>query len=208
MGSAMYAIGCAQWFADWVLDFRNKAPVNSFHLPDEENHRLVGGDPNIRIWLGLWKLADDEALVNRGHAPRVSLLELPTRQHLGRVSRLQVSPGPHQQWWGEAARRRIVSPGGRPRGPGSRKLDGHRGSRPRHHVRPLGARRFVPGTDLQRGETRRSLDCARFELHGSRPASTPFPPRRATSRAWSKSLSPPMVTRLSTGSSTRKPAHF
>ncbi|MBW2289481.1 MAG: DUF1214 domain-containing protein [Deltaproteobacteria bacterium] len=63
MGSAMYAIGCAQWFADWVMAFRDKAPVNSFHLPDLENHRVVGGDPNIRIWLGLWKLGPDEALV-------------------------------------------------------------------------------------------------------------------------------------------------
>ncbi len=62
-GSAMYAIGCAQWFANWVVDFRNHAPVNAFHLPDEEQHRVVGGDPNIRIWLGLWELAPDEALV-------------------------------------------------------------------------------------------------------------------------------------------------
>lgn len=63
MGGAMYAIGCSQWFADWVMGFRDKAPVNAFHLPDEENHRLVGGDPNIRIWLGWWELEPDEALV-------------------------------------------------------------------------------------------------------------------------------------------------
>ena len=63
LGSALYAMGCAQWFADWVVAFRDKAPVNSFHLPDLDNHRHVGGDPNIRIWLGSWKLAPDEALV-------------------------------------------------------------------------------------------------------------------------------------------------
>ena len=65
----MYAIGCAQWFADWVVEFQQKAPVNHFHLPDEENHRLLGGDPNIRIWLGLWKLAPDEALVIEATPP-------------------------------------------------------------------------------------------------------------------------------------------
>jgi len=63
MGSAMYAMGCAQWFADWVVDFKNHAPVNAFHLPDAENHRLVGGDPNVRIWLGQWRLGPREALV-------------------------------------------------------------------------------------------------------------------------------------------------
>ena len=70
MGSALYAIGCAQWFADWVADFRNKAPVNAFHLPDLENHRRVGGDPNIRIWLGFWELARDEALIIEATPPR------------------------------------------------------------------------------------------------------------------------------------------
>ena len=69
MGGAMYAIGCAQWFADWVMAFHDKAPVNCFHLPDEENHRFVGGDPNIRIWLGYWKLAPDEALVIEAMPP-------------------------------------------------------------------------------------------------------------------------------------------
>jgi len=72
MGSAMYAMGCAQWFADWVVDFRQKSggEVNTFHLPDLEDHRLVGGDPNIRIWLGLWTLAPDEALVIQATPPK------------------------------------------------------------------------------------------------------------------------------------------
>jgi hypothetical protein len=70
MGAAMYTIGCAAWFADWVLDMRNHAPMNAFHLPSGDQHRLVGGDPNIRIWLGLWELAPDEALVIEAKPPR------------------------------------------------------------------------------------------------------------------------------------------
>lgn len=70
LGAAMYAIGCAQWFADWVVDFDNHAPVNQFHLPDAEQHRIVGGDPNIRIWLGRWHLAADEALIVDLQPPR------------------------------------------------------------------------------------------------------------------------------------------
>ena len=63
LGSALYAIGCAQWFYDWVVEFREQAPDNDFHLPTMEQHIRVGGDPNIRMWLGYWKLAPDEALV-------------------------------------------------------------------------------------------------------------------------------------------------
>ena len=70
LGSALYAIGCAQWFADWVVDFLEQAPVNHFHLPDIEKHRVMGGDPNIRMWLGRWKLEPDEALVIEVTPPR------------------------------------------------------------------------------------------------------------------------------------------
>jgi hypothetical protein len=63
MGSAMYAIGAAQWFADWATDFLQHAPVNDFHLPPEEKHRVMGGDPNIRMWLGQWRLGEGQALV-------------------------------------------------------------------------------------------------------------------------------------------------
>ncbi|MCH2184792.1 DUF1214 domain-containing protein [Myxococcota bacterium] len=69
MGSAMYAIGCAQWFADWVVEFLEIAPVNDFHLPDTEKHRVMGGDPNVRMWLGRWRLAPDEALVIEATPP-------------------------------------------------------------------------------------------------------------------------------------------
>jgi hypothetical protein len=44
--------------------------MNAFHLPDEENHRILGGDPNIRIWLGLWRLEPDEALVIEATPPK------------------------------------------------------------------------------------------------------------------------------------------
>ncbi len=69
-GAALYALGCAQWFADWVVAFHDKAPVNTFHLPGEEEHRRVGGDPNIRLWLGAWQLAPDEALVVEATPPK------------------------------------------------------------------------------------------------------------------------------------------
>ena len=63
MVSAFFAIGCASWFYDWVREFHELAPVNEFHLPDIEKHRVMGGDPNVRMYLGVWKLAPDEALV-------------------------------------------------------------------------------------------------------------------------------------------------
>jgi len=47
LGAAMYCIGASQWFADWVVAFHDKAPVNQLHRPEKENHRLLGGDPNI-----------------------------------------------------------------------------------------------------------------------------------------------------------------
>jgi hypothetical protein len=70
LGGAMYAIGCASWFGDWVMDFLEQAPVNDFHLPDVEKHRVMGGDPNIRMWLGQWALGPDEALVIEATPPR------------------------------------------------------------------------------------------------------------------------------------------
>lgn len=69
-GAALYAAGCAQWFADWVVAFRERAPENAFHLPDAEEHRRVGGDPNVRLWLGTWRLAPDEALLVEATPPR------------------------------------------------------------------------------------------------------------------------------------------
>ena len=63
MVSAFFAIGCASWFYDWVREFHELAPVNEFHLPDIEKHRVMGGDPNVRMYLGVWRLAPDEALV-------------------------------------------------------------------------------------------------------------------------------------------------
>lgn len=70
MGAAMYAIGCAQWFGNWVNEFLDKAPENEFHAPDAEQHRAVGGDPNILFWLGRWSLKPDEALVIEAMPPK------------------------------------------------------------------------------------------------------------------------------------------
>ncbi len=61
LGAVMYTIGASLWFADWVAPWR--AEPNRMHFPDEEYHRLVGGDPNIVFQLGYWHLAPDEALV-------------------------------------------------------------------------------------------------------------------------------------------------
>jgi hypothetical protein len=63
MGAAMYTIGASQWFADWVVAFHDKGAINTFHRPEKENHRLLGGDPNIINLLGYWRLTDDEALI-------------------------------------------------------------------------------------------------------------------------------------------------
>ncbi len=63
MQAANYAAGCAGWFADWVINMAKYSPMNEFHLPDPEQHRAVGGDPDVRIYLGQWQLAADEALI-------------------------------------------------------------------------------------------------------------------------------------------------
>jgi hypothetical protein len=70
LGSALYAVGCAQWFHDWVTGFRAEAASNRFHLPSLEKHLQMGGDPNIRMWLGFWELAPGEALLVELHPPR------------------------------------------------------------------------------------------------------------------------------------------
>jgi hypothetical protein len=70
LGSALYAVGCAQWFYDWVVGFRAQAPSNRFHLPPLEKHLQMGGDPNIRMWLGFWELGEGEALLIDVTPPR------------------------------------------------------------------------------------------------------------------------------------------
>lgn len=61
--AAKYGQGTAHWFAEWVVDMANHAPPNEFYLPPAEQHRRVGGDPNVRIYLGRWELNDEQALV-------------------------------------------------------------------------------------------------------------------------------------------------
>jgi hypothetical protein len=52
-----------------VGSFAERAPMNHFHRPDPEQHRFVGGDPNIQIWLGRWSLGADDALVIEAMPP-------------------------------------------------------------------------------------------------------------------------------------------
>lgn len=61
LGAAMYSIGAASWFADWVSPWRDEQ--NQLLFPDPEYHRFVGGDTNIVFRLGAWELGPDEALV-------------------------------------------------------------------------------------------------------------------------------------------------
>ena len=46
------------------------APAGTTRAPDSEQHRLVGGDPNIVFQLGYWSLAPDEALLVEAQPPR------------------------------------------------------------------------------------------------------------------------------------------
>jgi hypothetical protein len=69
IGAAMYAMGAASWFADWVLTFPDKAPMNELHLPEPETHRVMGGDPNVMTLPGLWHLAPDEILLVEATPP-------------------------------------------------------------------------------------------------------------------------------------------
>ncbi len=61
--SAMHVAGCVQWFADWVVDMGERAPLNGFYLPSAERHRAVSGDPQVRIYLGHWRLRAEQAMI-------------------------------------------------------------------------------------------------------------------------------------------------
>lgn len=63
IGASMYGKGTARWFADWVVDMATHAAPNELYLPPAEQHRKVGGDPNVRIYLGRWQLKPDQALL-------------------------------------------------------------------------------------------------------------------------------------------------
>ncbi len=59
--AALYAIGAASWFADWVSPWRDTP--NAFRLGDPDQQRLLGGDPNILSQSGYFAFEPDEALI-------------------------------------------------------------------------------------------------------------------------------------------------
>ena len=62
---------CLHRDTDAVIGFGQRLLRQSrAFMADEEQHRLVGGDPNIRIWLGLWELGPDEALLVEATPPK------------------------------------------------------------------------------------------------------------------------------------------
>lgn len=57
---ALYAVGASRWFRDWVSPWiRNP---NRFTPADEDEQRIMGGDPLILAQSGYWTLGPDEAL--------------------------------------------------------------------------------------------------------------------------------------------------
>ena len=141
MGSAMYAIGCAQWFADWVLEFEKKGETQRVPPAGRGEPSTGRRRPEHRAAARHLEARARRGAGDRGGAPRVPLLELPARQHLGRVARLPNAPrAPEQRWRVGAGRRRRGDRRRAPR-PGPSELDGHRRPRSRHDGLPLGPRR-------------------------------------------------------------------
>ncbi|HQV57462.1 MAG TPA: DUF1214 domain-containing protein [Ilumatobacteraceae bacterium] len=68
LGAAMYTIGSAAWFADWVVPWMSNP--NQMHVPTEDHHRLMGGDPNIAFQLGYWTLQPGQRLIVDAVPPR------------------------------------------------------------------------------------------------------------------------------------------
>jgi Protein of unknown function (DUF1214) len=57
---ALYAVGAAQWFVDWVTPWLDRP--NRFEHADADEQRVMGGDPNILAQSGYWILGPGESL--------------------------------------------------------------------------------------------------------------------------------------------------
>jgi hypothetical protein len=67
--AAQQVVTLATFWADWVIEFSERADINAMFIVDEATHLAIGGDPEVRTPLGRWRLGPDEALAIELHPP-------------------------------------------------------------------------------------------------------------------------------------------